>query len=372
VIAVFRPIVGETFRLVFRDDQENESFSLDFALNAAESTEPDGHATQLQSGVVLPGWHLLCNPIDAAPIANKPGTYQVFHRAADKEIHIGTVALAHVPAPELTSEEIAAIRSDPFAIKFVRVHLECRECRAGVRGYAALERGERLEGEGWTRDVDLPDYFRCDCGKASFSLQYMKTGLRGLLQRRSQPLTTNNIDYVSMYEKSALEDKCRQFSKLLDEGGREERLQEFLEKNPIFFARFNPQRLMVKSPVLSMRNVDFAILNERKELLLIEIENSSTRLLIKDGGIASELQHAADQVREWLQTFSDHRAAALACLKLKLEDVAKVRGIVIAGRTPKNDLQARLLRSVGWPDVEFYTFDDLVSAAVEIIRHLNS
>jgi len=371
VFAVYRPSVGESFRLIFRDSNSTEAFFFEFTFGAAERVHADGTTSQVQPGTTLPGWTLHTAPVEASPLVKEPGTYQVFHRTAQGEVHIGEVLFVHIPVAEFTPEDIAAIRSDPFALRIIRIGIDCSICKKSLRAYTGLERNEKLETEGWVRDTNLPDQFRCDCGASSFSLLYLKTGLRGLLRRRSLPVATTDFESIRLYEKTALEEKCREFKKLLEEDGPEERLQDFLEKNLIFFARFNPQRLMTKSPVLSLRKMDFAVLNERKELLLIEIENSSTRLLKKDGGIAAELQHAADQVREWLQAFIDHRAAALACLNLKLEDVAKVTGVVIAGRTPTEDAEARSLRSVRWIDIEFYTFDDMLSAAVEIIRHIN-
>jgi hypothetical protein len=40
---------------------------------------------------------------------------------------------------------------------------------------------------------------------------------------------------------------------------------------------------------------DFAIVNQREELLLIEIEKAGTRLLAKDRQLTAELQHAVTQ-----------------------------------------------------------------------------
>ena len=127
---------------------------------------------------------------------------------------------------------------------------------------------------------------------------------------------------------------------------------------------------MVKKPVLSFYVVDFAVVNQRKELLLIEIERPGIPLVKKDGGIRSELQHAIDQVRRWIQVFNDHRAAALECFDLKLEDVAKVKGTVIAGRTPQDEKQARLLRATSWGEIDFFTYDDLLKGASDIIKQI--
>lgn len=74
---------------------------------------------------------------------------------------------------------------------------------------------------------------------------------------------------------------------------------------------------------------------------------------------------------KWIQEFDSHRVAALDGLGLKLDDVAKVKGVVIAGRTPKNEKHERFLRAISWgDDIEFYTFDDLLKSVTEIIRQV--
>ena len=54
--------------------------------------------------------------------------------------------------------------------------------------------------------------------------------------------------------------------------------------------------------------------------------------------------------------FQDHRAAALSCLG-DIREVANIRGVVIAGKIPKDETQNRQLGS-GFPgDLERYTYD---------------
>lgn len=370
VLAFYRLEVGEQFEMVFRGSAGTPAFAIQAKIDSAQQTDLlRDETTEVSPGAFMPGWFLHGARIDSDIVVNEPGQYDVFHKTSDGEIYLGKVFFFHAPAQPLTPEEIAALRSDPFALKQVRVAYSCGNCKKGLRAYVGFERNADLETEGWIWAEMLPEEFVCDCQKFKIKLVYLRTGLQGLLRRRMEPVSSA-IGSVRLYETTALEQKCRDFKRLLEKDGKEERLQKFLESNPIFFSRFNPKKLMFKKPVLSKFFVDFAVLNERRELLLIEIENASTRLLKKDGGVRAELQHAVDQVRLWKQEFEDHRAAALSCLDIKLEDVVKVKGIVVAGRTPKNDLEARLLRTVAWPDVEFYTFDDLISGAVEIIRHV--
>ena len=97
----------------------------------------------------------------------------------------------------------------------------------------------------------------------------------------------------------------------------------------------------------------------------------SPRLLLKkDGGVRADLQHAVDQVRRWLREFEDYRDAALDCLGLTKEQVAKVKGVVIAGRTPNDVQRERILRSHRFADIEFYTYDDIRRSVAEIIKRI--
>jgi hypothetical protein len=127
---------------------------------------------------------------------------------------------------------------------------------------------------------------------------------------------------------------------------------------------------MHKKPILAEYVCDFAILNPRKELLLVEIETGGKQLIKKDGGISAQLQHALDQVRNWLRVFSEERSAALRAFNLTTRDVAKLKGIVIAGRTPPSEMHVRDLRHSEWGGIELFTYDDLIRYVVALARQL--
>ena len=223
---------------------------------------------------------------------------------------------------------------------------------------------------GWQGDV--PETFVCKCGAASVDLTYVKKGLHSVLQRRNN--TPNSVTkMVALYERSALEQYCREFRELLDsKPKKEETLQKFLDEHKVFLHRFSALQILTKPPVLSRFAADFIILNNRKELLLIEIERSTIKLLKKakgSFGITADLQHAFDQVRSWKQIFDDFRDAALANIGIDKKEVAKIRGIVIAGRTPMDEEEARYLRALSL-DVDLFTYDDLISDVVESLSHI--
>ena len=92
----------------------------------------------------------------------------------------------------------------------------------------------------------------------------------------------------------------------------------------------------------------------------------------KDGGVAADLSHAFDQVRNWLHVVNDHRLAVLDSLKIEKEDVSSVYGIVIAGRDVGYD--AHYLRRLKGEDrgrVSFLTYDDLLFALVALIKRMD-
>ncbi|HEY1924714.1 MAG TPA: Shedu anti-phage system protein SduA domain-containing protein [Candidatus Acidoferrum sp.] len=92
--------------------------------------------------------------------------------------------------------------------------------------------------------------------------------------------------------------------------------------------------------------------------------------MTKELRITAGLQHAVTQVVDWIQEVNDHRAAVLSALRMELKDVAAVRGIVIAGRTPADREDARALRRSFSGDVELFTYDDLLRDVAEIIRQV--
>jgi len=102
-------------------------------------------------------------------------------------------------------------------------------------------------------------------------------------------------------------------------------------------------------------------------LFLIEIERPILHLLKKDGDITASLHHALHQMCGWMRVLDDCRCAALDAFGLRLHEVARIKGVVIAGRTPENREQERLLRSLSLGDVELYTYDDILSAVIRMV-----
>jgi Domain of unknown function (DUF4263) len=275
-------------------------------------------------------------PEQPAILVQKSGRYFVVLKADEEHEEIIGEFYCHLvePAP-LTPEREAAIKSNPNATRAVRAIFGCSACSAKCQVYAALERMPSLEAEGFTWYRDIPEQFVCGCGKTRIDLSTLKRNFFALL---GQPQTVSgDISYVRLYEKSGLENLRVEFVNLVNGDPPEESIQQFIEKNPILLHQFPSERLFLKPQILTRFKADFGVVTPQKELVLIEIERASTRLLRNDGGQHADLTHAIDQVRRWLHEANEHRQALLDSLEIQREMVSRVRGVVIAGRDAGND-----------------------------------
>jgi hypothetical protein len=372
VIGMYNPKAGETFAAEFRYSNGTKAF--DLVLNMANVQVFDGVANEYReldgASNIRPGWIFQTIQLPNDLLIEKPDVFSAFLKSDGQEQFLGSFPLLHASLPPYSADQVAALRTDPLARRLVRIAYSCSECGAKLQAYAGLERNKQQEEEGWKWFADLGEEFRCNCGKMAFSLEYLRTGLHGLLSRNFAPDDQAAGGFLRLYETTKLEEDCRLFKLLLGKDTPEQEIQDFLEANPIFFARFSAHRLIPKPKIQNKYVADFAILNQRKELLLIEIEKGNMKLLTKDRRITSDLQHAITQVTDWIQEVNDHKAAVLSSLRIELREVAVVRGIVIAGRSPTDDEEARSLRRAFSGDVDFYTYDDLLRDTTEIIRQV--
>ena len=374
-LAIYQPQAGESLKLVFRGTENQPSFDIGMQITGSTisnaQTDTSTIDTEITSGLIDQGWAFIVTEISADIMVGYAGVYQVFLSSPDGEQYVQTVTFAHAPRPPYSAEEITAIKSDPMARKFVRMLVTCKLCGEGLKVYAGIERSPSLESQGFRLNYEIKeDNFVCSCGKTQFSLIPIRTGLHGLLQRNVNPQTDETISAVKLYEKTALEESCRQMLKLISADTDEEQLQNLLESHPIFFHVFMPTRIMFKPKILTKYVADFALLNARNELLLVEIEKPHLRLLKKDGDITAGLEHAFHQVRTWKQELDDFRDAALDAMGLKREEVASLRGVVVAGRKPSDEKKLRLLRAASTPAIELFTYDDLLNSVTELIKQV--
>lgn len=365
-LAIFNPGQEEKITLLFRNQNTLDEFEITIQMTVASESTVDSMTLRL-------GWIKAFGRAPKNSVIKTPGLFGAFLKdQSGTEEFLGYLSFHHFNPPPLNSATIEALKADPMARKYVRFRLACNTCGEQFKCYSGVERSPNSEGEGWIWQSDLPDMFICQCKATSQSLIYLKNGLHWMLGR-SQSSPSGLMTVVTLYERSALEQYCLEFRKLLDSNPEKEQiLQEFLDEHKIFLHRFAAVQILTKPPILSKFNADFAILNNRKELLLIEIERSTIKLLksYKNSfGITADLQHAIDQVRSWKQMFDDYRDAALAMLGIEKIEVAKIKGIVIAGRTPEDKAAERYLRALSL-DIELFTYDDLIADVGESVRHI--
>lgn len=375
VIAMYRPSAGESFKLIFRSSTGAPPFDITFNIQGftQAGTEPDSKIveTEHMTGILSQGWQLAAITLGTNALVLAEGNYDIFLTESNGEQYVGYVTLVQAIVPPYTPEQINAIKSDPLARKFVRLQYSCKSCPDQFKAYAGVERSESLEQQGFQWNLDIQqETFVCSCGNTFLSLLSIKMGLHGLLQRNIDPQTSQKFSSVRLYEQTTLEQFCRELLALIDAPSKEEELQNFLESHPVFFHIFVPKKILFKPRILTKHVADFAVLNTRDELLLIEIERPGIPLLKRDGDITAGLGHALFQVRTWMQDVNDHRAAILDAWDIEIREVARVRGVVVAGRRPKDEKMLRLLRSVSSTDTELFTYDDLLNSITELIRHI--
>jgi hypothetical protein len=254
----------------------------------------------------------------------------------------------------------------------VRVVLGCKKCPAKLYVQAGIDRPKDIDGKEKVWYEDAPEEWTCNCGLSRIDLKSVRKNLHGILGTRTKSGDQESeLTFIRMYEKGTLADVCAEFGALLDNNPGEQEVQHFLEKHTVFLHRFSPVKIKRKAPILTKYQTDFAILDSRGMLLLVELEKSKTKLLKQDGGIAQELQHAFDQVREWHDEVQRHWVATMDCMGFRQEEVAGVRGVVIAGRD-QGYSSSHLMRLKGadYGQVEFYTYDDLLEDTVNLARHM--
>src|SRR5207253_814257 len=251
--------------------------------------------------------------------------------------------------------------------------ISCNSCNNAVKIYTGLERHAPYEKAGYIWYEDLPEEFRCGCGKTQEDLTLLRQHFHAVLG--GLPDSSGKIFFTKLYQRNAIEAVCSSFAALLNQMPPEEEVQKFIQDNPVLLSCFSPKRVFYKAPILARYRTDIVILNHKKELLLIELERPGMKILRKDGGHTAEIGKPLKQVRDWLHLGEEHRAAMLACIEnLTLADVSRIRGVVVAGRDSDNDSEH--LRHHKWTDfgsnVSVLTYDDLIGAVVSLARTMSN
>ncbi len=381
-------------QIALKNSKGHDVFSITISLDEFSPTQGDsthelieGFPNQIQESIYPPVPKYLWSPSGTQDICwttvplrpghslppllvYEPGLYILVGRRDDIEFPLGYLMFVLASSPPLTPDRIAAIKAKPHAAKLVHIELRCRECGDAVKAYAGLERDSKIESDGWTWYNDLPDSFSCACGSTcNIDLSYIRSNLHSLLGDSLR--TGPRVSLTHMYDPSSIETIYNRFKALLDKDTVEEEIQQFIEENPVILQSFSPNRVFYKKSILSKFQTDIAIVNPKNELVLIELEKASTRLLLKSGGMASQLTHAFDQVRDWLHEIDEHRSAIFEAFNLSTSDISQIVGAVICGRDfPYDPDTLRKLKATRFDRIAFFTYDDLLRSLGVLIRSL--
>lgn len=267
----------------------------------------------------MPSWTVFLAPLHDT-VLNEPQILEAFLLEDAGEIPLGMISFGLAGAPPLTPDRIAAIKSDPRAVKEVRLNLGCKFCETKLKVFAALKRPDKIEDDlVWYQD--LPEKFICGCKKTNMNLEILRNNMHAILGQVD--VTSKNVSISTLYEHRNIDQISKKFLKVITESKKEEEIQKFLSENPIIFHFLSPLRIFKKPPILTKHQADFAILDSLGTLFLIEIERANILLLRKDGATSAEMEHAISQVRDWLFLYEKHRGAVLECLDIADREVTK-------------------------------------------------
>lgn len=314
------------------------------------------------------GWIVFTIPLKfygVSAVIKEPGGYIVKLLKQSKVIPLGLIQFLPAKVDPLSEDRIAAIKGNPRAAKYVKFRIKCSFCKASIDTYAGIERDSSIERSGNIWYKELPEKFTCKCGKGNLDLKYIRENLHVFLGREH---SDDQAILERYYELESVEFIMNQFESLLSKIPEEEKILDFIKANTILLHQFSPKRIFYKSPILSKYKTDITILSQKNELLLIELENAATRLMKKNGGLAAPLQHALDQVHNWLDEVDDHKVAVLDCIGLKPEEVSKISGAVILGRDMQySQDHLRKLKRRDFNRISFHTYDDLLRSLGTLI-----
>jgi hypothetical protein len=83
------------------------------------------------------GCFFVANDLETDVCFQEPGVYAVYLSETSREQLVGNVNLVAAEVPAYTAEEIAAIRSSPLAMKFIRMQLGCNVSGGSYRSNEA-------------------------------------------------------------------------------------------------------------------------------------------------------------------------------------------------------------------------------------------
>jgi hypothetical protein len=369
VFAIYEPASAEKFLIHCRPTSATgQDFFLPIELSFQE-LESGSRAPESQGTVAsrIPGWVLLPAQIGGEVPVTEPGEYRAYLLQGDVELYIGSMLFLHAQAPPISPEEANGLASNPFARKNVQFTLACKKCGSEMKIYAGLEKDAELEADGWRRNDEVPERFRCECFAMDVSLEWIKAGLHAALRPNMEPHLDPTIHLVGLYEQGLLEQQASRFKALLNADSPVETIKQFLESHPTFFSVFDPVMLRGAGSLGNGAGYDFAILNAKRELLLFKVASASSGLVQKDRVTSAALKGILGEAAACLQEVE--RSVQSGPFTLPSGYIASTKAIILAGRTPKSEMRVSS-RTTAVVGVQLYTYDDLFRYLAEVVRQM--
>lgn len=346
-------------------EDENGKFVGDLSIQYKTQRQEENDDSMIEKGRYVSihkrsdGWITQFIKFDANLMIYAPGEYRLVAYADGVIEDVHTISIIPVNIPDITEEQRVALKSSPNAMKKAIMEFGCQNCDYKYKVYTALERDIELENKGYIFNKEISTTIKCDCGSTILDLSYVKKNLHAFLLGIYGH--DEKIDFIPTYERSTIEVIRNEFNRLIDTKPKEEKIQKFINDNPILLSSFCAKKIFIKPKILTEYIADYGILTSNRELILIEIEKADIRLVKKDGGIHSELNHAFDQVKDWFSVVDDYKDAVLISMDIKKEDIDVIKGVVIAGRDNNYNKKAlRKIKIYGDSKITFLSYDDLL------------
>lgn len=344
--------------------------NIDVSVEKIENIKKDLLPDKIEIIPQFSEWSIINFNIDT--VVERPESYKIEMLIGPDSHIIDSVEFHHLKIRPFTPEEIKALESNPYSVKGVQIILGCKHCSFELKIYSALKRSKEWESQGSLWQYDIDESYVCDCGKTKYDTTYIKENLHAGLTFDVHSLS-GVVSYERRYAHKQIIHVLSTYNNLLDEEKDEAPLQKFIENHPLLLAKFSATKIFYKPTILGKFQTDFVILDTSKKLIFIEIEKPNLPLFKKNSGHpTAQLNHAYEQVRDWLNEYSKYSDAILESLHLETETITAVKGAVIAGRSEgvkPEHLQRHLSKPLN-NDIDFCTFDDLGNSLAQISRTL--
>lgn len=303
----------------------------------------------------------------------RPAIVNVELQMGDFNWSLGVLYCQYQLPQPLNPEESRAIAARPDAHRAVVMYVECKQCGDRIDLCALLEPDSELPS-GHIEIGQAPDRWRCTCGTHDVDLRYAKGGLHDLLRRHDvQPGPDPITGFLPLYEADRAAALIVDYETLIRGLPREEAVQKFLETNHIFWAFLSPILILHKPPILTKKKADFGILTRSGDLVLVELEKPSTKLVNKDDSVSAQILKGANQIRDWESVVQKYRIALLDELGLSDMNVHRIRYVLVGGLTKDaSAIGLSKLRQGAAPGTEFYCFDELAAFLRSTLASLRS